>query len=154
MTVGKNIKRIRKEKGLTQKKLGELCGIAEPTIRKYESDKLNPKIETVDKIASALRVNIVDIMEQFTMEQWKNTSECKQTENSVQVQEGIMHHMNEPLDEVTEVLFKSLKDSCKECPVKDCKAFGEEIDLQCKNNLKNWFIKMIVKQAVMSFMQY
>ena len=35
MTVGENIKRIRKKKGLTQRRLGELCGINEANIRKY-----------------------------------------------------------------------------------------------------------------------
>jgi transcriptional regulator with XRE-family HTH domain len=62
MTVSENIKRIRKERGLTQKKLGELCGIAEPNIRKYENGKQNPKLETVEKIASALGVTPFDLM--------------------------------------------------------------------------------------------
>ncbi len=52
--IGKNIKRIRKEKGLTQKKLGELCSMNEANIRKYENGKQNPKIETIEKIAKAL----------------------------------------------------------------------------------------------------
>ena len=52
MTTGQRIKTIRKEKGLTQKALGELCGIAEPTIRQYESGRLNPKFETIEKIAT------------------------------------------------------------------------------------------------------
>ena len=92
MTVGENIRRIRKEKGLTQKKLGELCNpqISESTIRKYELSILKPKIETVDKIASALGVNIVDIMERFTMEQYKTTSEYQKLEKSVHAQEGII----------------------------------------------------------------
>lgn len=90
MTVGENIKRIRKEKGLTQKKLGELCGINEANIRKYENGNQNPKIETVDKIASALGVNIVDIMERFTSEQWKNTTEYQRLEKLVQAKEGII----------------------------------------------------------------
>lgn len=63
MTVGENIKRIRKEKGLTQKKLGELCGIAESNIRKYENGKQNPKIETIKKIATALYCEVSDIDE-------------------------------------------------------------------------------------------
>lgn len=62
MAVGNKIKSIRKEKGITQKKLGEMCGIAEPTIRRYESEKLNPKIETVEKIASALGVSAFQLM--------------------------------------------------------------------------------------------
>lgn len=56
MTVGKNIQKIRKEKGLTQKQLGALCTpkIAESTIRRYELELLNPKIETIERIAAAL----------------------------------------------------------------------------------------------------
>ena len=62
MGVGNNIKRIRQERGLTQKRLGELCGIAEPNIRKYENGKQKPKLETIEKIASALGVTPFDLM--------------------------------------------------------------------------------------------
>lgn len=62
MTVGENIKRLRRERGLTQKNLGELCGIAEPNIRKYENSKQNPKLETVEKIATALGVTAFELM--------------------------------------------------------------------------------------------
>lgn len=55
-TIGEKIREIRKARGLTQKELGEKAGIAEPTIRRYELGKLNPKIETVKKIADALGV--------------------------------------------------------------------------------------------------
>ena len=51
---GDMIRKYRTEKGLTQKKLGELCGIADSNIRKYESGNQNPKIETLQKIADAL----------------------------------------------------------------------------------------------------
>ena len=57
MAIGENIKRIRKEKGLTQKTLGELCKINEVQIRQYELGKANPKIETIQKIANALGVS-------------------------------------------------------------------------------------------------
>ena len=62
MTVGENIRNIRKEKGLTQKKLAELCGINEVQIRQYELGKANPKIETISKIADALNVPIGKIL--------------------------------------------------------------------------------------------
>ena len=42
MAVGENIRKFRKEKGLTQKRLGQLCGIDEANIRKYELGKANP----------------------------------------------------------------------------------------------------------------
>lgn len=65
MTVAENIKRIRKDRHLTQKQLGELCGIAESTIRRYELGLLNPKLETIQKIADALKVNIYEIDERI-----------------------------------------------------------------------------------------
>lgn len=55
-TIGAKIRELRKARGLTQKELGEKAGIAEPTIRRYELGKLNPKFETVQKIAKALSV--------------------------------------------------------------------------------------------------
>jgi transcriptional regulator with XRE-family HTH domain len=58
MTIGEKIKHCRKLKKLTQKELGERCGIAEPTIRKYESGRANPKIVTIKKISLALDMNV------------------------------------------------------------------------------------------------
>lgn len=67
MTIGERIKAARKNAGMTQKQLGELAGIAEPTIRRYELGKLNPKFETLAKIAEALKVNPADIDERLTI---------------------------------------------------------------------------------------
>ncbi|HIS69126.1 MAG TPA: helix-turn-helix transcriptional regulator [Candidatus Gallacutalibacter stercoravium] len=58
MTVGERIRQNRLNKKMTQKELGEKAGIAEPTIRRYELGKLNPKFETLQKIADALDVGI------------------------------------------------------------------------------------------------
>lgn len=62
MTIGERIRNARKNAGLTQKQLGEKCGIAEPTIRRYELGKLNPKYETLQKIASALEIPLSQIL--------------------------------------------------------------------------------------------
>lgn len=56
MTIGQRIKKTRQARRLTQKALGEQAGIAEPTIRKYESDRLHPKYETLEKLAAPLHV--------------------------------------------------------------------------------------------------
>ncbi len=63
MSVGINIRRIRKEKGMTQKQLGEACGIAEPTIRRYELGKLNPKFSTLETIAKGLEVSVDELID-------------------------------------------------------------------------------------------
>lgn len=65
MSVAENIRKHRKAKGLTQKQLGELCNpkIGESTIRKYELGLLNPKIETLKKIASALQMYLFEFID-------------------------------------------------------------------------------------------
>lgn len=52
---GDSIRKYRKQKGFTQKQLGEKCGINEANIRKYELGSQNPKIETLQKIAPLWR---------------------------------------------------------------------------------------------------
>lgn len=62
MTVGDRIRDIRKKKKMTQKELAELCGMYDSQIRKYELGSQNPKLESIQKIASALGVNITDLV--------------------------------------------------------------------------------------------
>ena len=58
MTVGENIRRIRQERGLTLKQLGEMVGVSEAYIRAYESGRRNPKLKSLEALAQALAVNV------------------------------------------------------------------------------------------------
>ncbi len=49
MTVGENIRRIRQERHLTQRQLGEMVGASEAYIRAYESGRRNPKPASLEK---------------------------------------------------------------------------------------------------------
>lgn len=62
MNVGENIKRFRKEKGLTQKDLGERLNMTQSAIGQFENNTTSPKLETVEKIASALGITPFDLM--------------------------------------------------------------------------------------------
>lgn len=57
MTIGDQIKYIRKRRGITQAQLAELTGIHPVTIRKYEINKLQPKKEQIKRIAASLKVS-------------------------------------------------------------------------------------------------
>lgn len=59
--VGLVIKQKRKEKGLTQKELGERLGISAPAMTKYEQGQ-NLTLATLLKIAQALGTSITDIL--------------------------------------------------------------------------------------------
>lgn len=75
VSVGENIRKIRKEKGLTQKQLFELSGIAEVTIRKYESGRITPKNPQVERLASAMNVSPVEIL---GVDYWDSTINVQQ----------------------------------------------------------------------------
>lgn len=62
MNYGENIKKIRKHRGLTQKQLGQKLGISQAAIGQFESNKANPKMETLQKIADALNVSVNDLI--------------------------------------------------------------------------------------------
>ena len=62
-TIAKNIRKYRKEKGLSQDKLARLADIAHATIIKIESGGIqSPTIDTVQKIAKALEVSVEDLI--------------------------------------------------------------------------------------------
>lgn len=65
MSLGENIKRIRKEKGMTQKELAERAGVTVITVQRYEQKKDGDSIlqKTLEKIASALDTNTLTLLE-------------------------------------------------------------------------------------------
>jgi len=62
-TIAKNLKKYRKENGLSQDKLARLADVAHATIIKIESGGIqSPTIDTVQKIAKALDVKVDDLI--------------------------------------------------------------------------------------------
>lgn len=52
--IGAWIKTERLKAGLSQKRLGDLCGLSDTAIRWYETGKRSPKLDNIAKIAVAL----------------------------------------------------------------------------------------------------
>jgi len=62
-TIGKNIKKYRQGKGLSQDKLSKLADLSLNTVVKIELDESpNPTIETIQRIAKALEVSVDDLL--------------------------------------------------------------------------------------------
>lgn len=57
MSIGEKIRFCRKLKGITQGKLAELSEIHPVSIRKYETNKMEPQLAQIEKISKALAVN-------------------------------------------------------------------------------------------------
>ena len=58
LTTGDRIKYFRKQRGITQAQLADLTGIHPVSIRKYETNKMQPQAAQIERVAEALRVNV------------------------------------------------------------------------------------------------
>ena len=69
MGLRENLKRIRKEQKITQRKLAELTGISFSMISKLESgEQANPSLETISKIANVLKVQPFELLTNLDLE--------------------------------------------------------------------------------------
>lgn len=57
----KNLKALRKAKGISQQKLAESIGVSQQAINQYENDKVEPDLENLIRLSDALEVS-VDIL--------------------------------------------------------------------------------------------
>ncbi|HOA83587.1 MAG TPA: helix-turn-helix transcriptional regulator [Thermodesulfovibrio thiophilus] len=63
LLIGKNIKKLRKQKGLSQDRLSKLADISYNTVIKLELGGItNPSIDTLQKLAKALNVSVDDLL--------------------------------------------------------------------------------------------
>jgi transcriptional regulator with XRE-family HTH domain len=60
--VGRNVKRVRQEKGLTQEQLAELSGFSQQYISGLEQGQRNPTIVSLYELATALGVSHMELM--------------------------------------------------------------------------------------------
>lgn len=59
--VGKKIRRFRKGKKMSQEELADRVGLHYTTISRIERGISNPPVQTIDKIAKALKVSLSDL---------------------------------------------------------------------------------------------
>ncbi len=61
--IGERIKEIRRAKKISQEKLAEMISMNHRTINRIENCHTMPTLETLDKIANALNVNLSDFFQ-------------------------------------------------------------------------------------------
>lgn len=59
-SLGKMIRQYRKRCGLTQEKLGELCGVTLSCISRWENDNLHPKRDNILQLAEIFNIYEAD----------------------------------------------------------------------------------------------
>ncbi|MGD9994033.1 MAG: helix-turn-helix domain-containing protein [Salinivirgaceae bacterium] len=56
MQIGATIKKLRKEKGITQIDFSKRCGISQTYLSQIENDERNPTVDVLEKISNVLEI--------------------------------------------------------------------------------------------------
>lgn len=87
---GEKLKRLREERNLSQKELGDkMGGITQQTIAQYEKKETVPKIETVSKIADALEINPNIFYSDFSQSVADDSGGIGEKIKAVRLQKGV-----------------------------------------------------------------
>ena len=63
MSIGKNIKRLRESRGLTQTELGKIAGVTDKAVSTWENGSADPRMGAVQKMADYFGVRKSDILD-------------------------------------------------------------------------------------------
>ena len=58
MQIGKNIRKYRKEKGMTQEEMANRLGVTTPAVNKWENENSYPDISLLPPIARLLEISL------------------------------------------------------------------------------------------------
>lgn len=71
MTVGQNIARMRKERKWTQTELGEMLGVSNQAVSKWEAATTSPDISLLPMLADAFECSIDDLFDYLPKSKWE-----------------------------------------------------------------------------------
>jgi len=59
--VGKQIQKLREQKGISQQDLAAKCNFEKSNMSRLEAGRVNPTLSTLEKVANALDVTLVEL---------------------------------------------------------------------------------------------
>lgn len=111
-TVIDNIRKIRLEKGVSQLRLSIFCGTSASYIGLMETYKNIPKLSTIERIAEALDVPVLELFKETAADenQSEKTEDSKSKKEEMrqkireQVKAELLAKMSSNLDEVLQII--------------------------------------------------
>ncbi len=122
MTLGQKIKKLRTDKGLTQKDLADELFVTFQTISKWENDENEPDVSTIRQLAKVFNCSFDYLLD----ENEENMS--KDTENKVEALKGEADSTNEVVRS-PEIVQKSIPNGLRVCP--SCFLKVKDTDVIC-----------------------
>lgn len=108
-TVIDNIRRIRQEKGISQLRLSIFCGTSASYIGLMETYKNIPKLSTIERIAEALNVPVIELFSESEKPDIKSNNEDeKEAERKERIRNHIkneiINKMSSNLDDILQMI--------------------------------------------------
>lgn len=83
MTTGELIKQARDNAGLTQKQLANKLCTSPQNLAQYESNRRNPKLSTLQKIAAALGIPVTELLASSEIETFETGTDFQTCRNEI-----------------------------------------------------------------------
>ena len=99
MSIGKNIANLRKEKGLTQRELGEMVGVSNQAVSKWESEITSPDVSAFPLLADVFECSIDEIFEYIPKKERVNINILPGGSNSKELEKYLGRQIKFQLDE-------------------------------------------------------
>lgn len=109
MSISENIAKYRKQKGYTQEKLGEILGVTNQAVSKWESAASLPDVMLLPKIADALEITLNDLYGMTDEPSALKDQNERINEFSIYIQNLIKTHLYKQLFEGTQALNEFAK---------------------------------------------
>lgn len=113
-TIIDNIRRIRQKKGISQLRLSIFCGTSASYIGLMETYKNIPKLSTIERIAEALDVSVLDLFKEYPdnkgdreeagVSEKVKQEEARKQKIREQLKNEILSRMERNLDDVLQMI--------------------------------------------------
>jgi transcriptional regulator with XRE-family HTH domain len=104
MSFGKNLAKVRKEKGMTQKELVKISGVGISQIRRYEAEKSTPSLDAIIKLVKALGASI----DEMVFDKATAVAESKIIDKELLEQFEMISNMNEEERKIAKRLLEGI----------------------------------------------
>lgn len=95
------IKKFRTLKGFTQRELANILNVSQNAVYNWENGKREPSIDMIEKIAQALDVKIVDLVDSIYMPDYAKTEEFAEMERYSNAFDGVIAILKSIYGDVT-----------------------------------------------------
>lgn len=62
MQIGTRLRQLRESKGYSQQNVADHLGMEQPNYQKFESDKAQPKLDLLEKLADFYKMSLADLI--------------------------------------------------------------------------------------------